>query len=153
MKLLLDKWEPNKRFGKITKRVLNIVLLILFLAFIVIPFLRLDGGRKEAFKWMWIGLAILHLDHFAEYKEAREEKRVTPVFTAFALSLLLYLCNYWSLIPLPVAVIGAVVICTLEWAISINVYKTFRLTEKQEIKSYLSKNFGSSFSLLNFILP
>lgn len=133
MKLLLDKWEPNKRFGKITKRVLNIVLLMLFLAFIVIPFLRLDNRWKEAFKWTWIGLAILHLDQFAGYKKAREERIVSPTFSAFFLSLSVYLANYWSLIPLSAGIVVPLVVGTLEVAISICAYKAIRFTPKQAL--------------------
>ncbi len=135
MKLLLDKWEPNKRFGKITKRVLNIVLLILFLAFIVIPFLRLDNGWKEAFKWKWIGIAILHLDQFAGYKKAREEKLIYPIFSLIATLTLFYLCNYWSLIPLCVAIVCSIVIGLLEFGISVKVYEAMRFTAKAELRS------------------
>ena len=134
MKIILDKWQPTKKFGKIIKRVLNIVLLLLLLAFIVTPFLRLDGGWKEVFKWMWIGIAILHLDHLAEYKKAREERIVSPTFSAFLLLLSVYLANYWSLIPLSVGIVVPLVVGTLEVAISICVYKAIRFTTKQEVK-------------------
>ena len=133
MKLLLDKWQPTKRLGKIIKRILNIVLLILLLAFIVIPFLRLDNGWKEAFRWTWIGLAILHLDHFAEYKKAREERIVSPTFSAFLLLISVYLANYWSLIPLSAGIVVPLVVGTLEVAISICVYKAIRFTPKQAL--------------------
>ena len=134
MKTLLDRWKPTKRFGKIIRGVLNIVLLLSFLAFIVMPFLRLDGGWKEVFKWMWIGIAILHLDHLAEYKKAREERIVSPTFSAFLLLLSVYLANYWSLIPLSVGIVVPLVVGTLEVAISICVYKAIRFTTKQEVK-------------------
>ena len=133
MKLLLDKWQPTKKFGKIIKRILNIVLLILLFAFIVTPFLRLDGGWKEVFKWMWIGIAILHLDHLAEYKKAREEKIITPTFSAFLLLLSVYLANYWSLIPLSAGIVVPLVVGTLEVAISICIYKAIRFTHKQAL--------------------
>ena len=134
MKLLLDKWQPTKRLGKIIKSILNIVLLILLLAFIVTPFLRLDGGWKEAFKWMWIGIAILHLDQFAEYKKAREEKLIYPIFSLIATLTLFYLCNYWSLIPLCVAIVCSIVIGLLELGISVKVYEAMRFTAKAELK-------------------
>ena len=133
MKLLLDKWQPTKRLGKIIKRRLNVVLLILLLTFIVTPFLRLDGGWKEVFKWMWIGIAILHLDHLAEYKKAREEKIITPTFSAFLLLLSVYLANYWSLIPLSAGIVVPLVVGTLEVAISICIYKAIRFTHKQAL--------------------
>lgn len=135
MKLLLDKWQPTKRLGKIIKRILNIVLLILLLAFIVTSFLRLDGGWKEAFKWMWIGIAILHLDQFAGYKKAREEKLIYPIFSLIATLTLFYLCNYWSLIPLCVAIVCSIVIGLLEFGISVKVYEAMRFTAKAELRS------------------
>lgn len=135
MKTLLDKWQPTKWFGKVIKIALNTVLLILFLTFIVIPFLRLDSGWLEAFKWMWIGLAILHLDQFAGYKKARKEKIIYPIFSLFAGFTLFYICNYWTLIPLSVAIVCSIVIGLLEFGISVKVYEAMRFTAKAELRS------------------
>jgi hypothetical protein len=134
MKTLLNKWEPKRWFGKAIKVILNIIRAITTIILLVIPFLKLEGGWLEAFKWIWIVCAILNLDDFADYKKARAEKLISPTFSVYTLFTFLYLCNYWNLIPLSVAIVVPLVIGTLEVAISISVHKAFRFTTKQELK-------------------
>ncbi|MBQ8879755.1 MAG: hypothetical protein IJY69_02805 [Clostridia bacterium] len=134
MKTLLDKWKPKRWFGKAIKVILNIIHAITTIMFLVIPFLKLEDGWLEAFKWIWVGCAILKIDVLADYKKAKEEKIISPTFSMYTLLTFLYLCNYWHLIPLSVAIVVPLVIVTLEVAISICAYKAIRFTPKQALK-------------------
>lgn len=83
MRTLLSKWLPNRKFGKFLKNILKGIGIVLFLAFLVLPFCRLPDEVTHVCKWIWLGCAVINLDNFAEYKRAKEQGIICPITTLY----------------------------------------------------------------------
>lgn len=136
MNYFLNKWQPKNRFENIVKGTVKVVIFIMFAGFLVLPFCQFPEKVKQIIKWVWIGCIALNWDIFLEYKNIKTDRKCSPAITVFTITTLSYLCNYWGLIPVPVVVGCSIVVGILEIVITIAVTKTFRVSEKQEIKEF-----------------
>lgn len=139
MKTLLSKWHPNRKIGKFLKNILIGVGIVLFLAFLILPFCRFSDEVTRICKWFWLGCAFINLDNFADYKTAREQKIVCPITALYIILILVYLYTYWHFLSLPIVICGSIIIGIIEFTISISIYKTVRFTDKQKLLELPSK--------------
>lgn len=133
MRTLLSKWHPNSKIGKFLKNVLIGAGIVLFLAFLILPFCRFSDAVTRICKWFWLGCAFINLDNFAEYKTAREQKIVCPVTALYIILTFVYLYTYWHLLSLPIVICGSIVVSIIEFTVSVSIYKTIRFTDKQKL--------------------
>ena len=110
MKTLLSKWHPNRKIGKFLKNILIGVGIVLFLAFLILPFCRFSDEVTRICKWFWLGCAFINLDNFADYKTAREQKIVCPITALYIILILVYLYTYWHFLSLPIVICGSIII-------------------------------------------
>lgn len=159
MKSLIDLWNPKNKFLLFVKRTLLVVGLIIFLSALIVPFIGCVEETKDIFKWLWIGLIVLNLDIFSEYKHAQKDKIITPITTVFIILLLVYLYHYWGLLSVAVVAISAILVGIWEFYITIALNKCIRITNKMKgitLNIVAIKNFALGViyitSILLFIL-
>lgn len=134
MKFLLRLWQPKNKFCKFIKGVVKVIALCLLFGFLILPFIRFDYVMLNVAKWIWLGCAVCNIDNLWDYKKYHEQKLITPLFTIFSILTLVYLHNYWELLPVEIVVCISIVIGLLEFIISIAIYRTIRFSEKGKIK-------------------
>ncbi len=139
MRTLLSKWLPNRKFGKFLKNILIGIGIVLFLAFLVLPFCRLPDEVTHVCKWIWLGCAVINLDNFAEYKRAKEQRKICPLTTLYVILTFAYLYTYWYLLSLPVVICGSIITGIIEFTVSVSIYKTLRFTDKQKLVDFSPK--------------
>ena len=139
MRTLLSKWLPNRKFGKFLKNILIGIGIVLFLAFLVLPFCRFPAEIMRACKWIWLGCAVVNLDNFAEYKRAKEQRKTFPIMSLYIILTFVYLYTYWHLLSLPVVICGSVIIGIIEFTVSVSIYKTIRFTDEQKLEDFSPK--------------
>ena len=139
MRILLSKWLPNRKFGKFLKDILIGIGIVLFLAFLVLPFCRFPAEIMRACKWIWLGCAVINLDNFAEYKRAKEQRIICPITTLYVILTFTYLYTYWHLLSLPVVICGSIITGIIEFTVSVSIYKTLRFTDKQKLVDFSPK--------------
>lgn len=139
MRTLLNKWQPKRGLGKILRFAFWLIAILMGLAFLILPFFKFSGKVLSVVKYFWIACAVLNLDMFGEYRNSRKAKIITPIFTIYTFLLLIYLHNYWQIIPLPVAICGGIVVGLLEFTVSVSIYKTIRFHEKCPCKQLSNK--------------
>ena len=139
MGYLLRLWQPKNKFCKILKCLMKGIRIILFFAFLVLPFIHFKKEINNIIKWVWIGCVVCNIDALAEYKKYHNQKLISPIFTLFFILTLTYLHNYWELFNLATVICLSSVIGLLEFIVSIAIYKTIRFSEKTVEKELPSK--------------
>lgn len=136
MGTLLRKWKPHNKFTKALRLIIKIIAYLILIGFIILPFCNLPENISQISKWVWLGCALLNLDIFAEYKKAKAQKLFCPIISLYIILTLSYLYNYWSIVPLSVVICGSIIICLLEFIITVASTKTVRLSDRQKYIEY-----------------
>lgn len=139
METLLRNWKPHHKFTKALRLIIKIIAYLILIGFFVLPFCNFSENISQVSKWVWLGCALLNLDTFTEYKNAKKEKSFYPIASLYAILTLIYLHNYWKIIPLSVVVCGSIIIGLLEFIITVALTKTVRFCEKQKYVEYHPK--------------
>lgn len=139
MGTLLRNWKPHHKFTKALRLIIKIIAYLILIGFFVLPFCNFSENISQVSKWVWLGCALLNLDTFTEYKNAKKEKLFYPIASLYAILTLIYLHNYWKIIPLSVVVCGSIIIGLLEFIITVALTKTVRFCEKQKYVEYHPK--------------
>ena len=139
MGTLLRNWKPHHKFTKALRLIIKIIAYLILIGFFVLPFCNFSENISQVSKWAWLGCALLNLDTFTEYKNAKKEKLFYPIASLYAILTLIYLHNYWRIIRLSVVVCGSIIIGLLEFIVTVALTKTVRFCEKQKYVEYHPK--------------
>ena len=132
MKSLLAVWKPKRGFIKFIKGVISAICIVLFLAFLILPFCKFDGAYFSYSKYVWIICALINIDVFYDYKENFKNKVITPITTLYVILALTYLHNYWYVLEKTTVIFVSVLVGLTEFIASVWVYRTIKFTAKQD---------------------
>lgn len=120
---ILQSWEPQKWYTKALKKIIVNFFLLSFLSLFVLPFLTFSI-TFDFVKWAWIVVAVINSYMLFEYKNTIKTKRVYLAAAIYISLTIIYLHNFWGLIPLSLTISLPIIAFYVELVICIWRYRT-----------------------------
>lgn len=145
MNWLLDNWKTKNKIESVIQKILQIIRLLIVVAFFIIPWMWSILPTFKVFKWLWLGCAVVMVDSFVlPSKKEKENKTIFVKFPIFTIWLSAYLLGYWKVLSLTIVICANIIIAVMDFTIQASRYKMIKFTDKCKkpiiLSDYLIKN-------------